>query len=58
LTNAAVVLVKLGMLGIHLVAVEIMPIADPAVSAKIYLFRFVHERFALRDFHMLNCSYD
>jgi len=29
------VLVELGMLRIHLIAVKIMPIADPAVSPKV-----------------------
>jgi hypothetical protein len=35
LADPAVVLVDLGMLGIHLVAVKIMPVADPTVASQV-----------------------
>jgi hypothetical protein len=39
------VLAELGMFRIHLMAVKIMAIADPAVSAKIYRLRIGGRRF-------------
>jgi hypothetical protein len=35
LANPAVVLIDLGMLGIQLVAVEIMPVADATVASQV-----------------------
>jgi hypothetical protein len=58
LTNPAMVLVELGMLRIHLVAVKIMPIADPAVPAKVYRLRIGCRRFWFGSFHNVYCSYD
>ena len=58
LTNPSMVLVELGMFRIHLVAVKIMPIADPAVPAKVYLLRIGCRRLRFGSCHIVYCSYD
>jgi hypothetical protein len=58
LTNTSVVLVELGMFRIHLVPVKIMPITDPAVSAKVYRLRIGCRRFGFGSCHFVYCSYN
>jgi len=56
LANPSMVLMELGMLRIHLVAVKIMPIANPAIPAKVNRLRIGGRRFGFGSGHFLYCS--
>jgi len=50
------VLMELGMFRIHLVAVKIMPIANPAITAKVDRLRISGRRLGFGSGHFLYCS--
>jgi len=56
LTNPSMVLMELGMFRIHLVAVKIMPIANPAIPAKVDRLRISGRRLGFGSGHFLYCS--